>query len=323
MAVEFEVEEGPTISAAVPKWGPNISVSPRACLVTAIGLSEAEQTAIETASATFNSGVVPPAITISAACTLNFPKSKAGGLSSANILNKIKTEFEFGLVQGLKSHNMLFEFWGRTADDGKTFRFVGMPNVFEIDTTTLTKPWTRTAATRSKIIDISGIAGPDIFTYRVFSEMADHPLWIFGSRVPFEHPTKHRIAHILRRVTAKREFRTMFAFREKSTNKVEGICSMAWEIVHAHNVSYVETVSGSGSSLQVTAVSTGGQPPRPGSGTASDIGEEERRLLKNAFGSGPFLTPESLNVWLNDANHVTVTQEATNAEFDVNFYVTR
>lgn len=219
----------------------------------------------------------------------------------------LRSRFDFGFVQGIKMSDFRVEFWGRFKGHGRTITHISMPNSFEIDTHPLSQPFTRVEAERFEIINVTQAASKFNFL-KVRVEGADHPLLSFSHTI--DHPTHGSSApNLVRQVSFKNEFRTIFCLREKKTGDFTPISSTGWTIQFNHVVSYTQN----GANQVVADNSPGASIPRKGN--PANIDAVDRSILGMAKAGAPLLTPAILAArFATGSSRRTVTPIAENEE---------
>ncbi len=251
--------------------------------------------AMLTGNALFGSSLVFPALSFHAECVV------VDGGSAAQLRN----DYDFGFVQGLRSANIHLEYWGKVASDGRTSVYITMPNVFEIDTDTSIQPFTRAASSRFEARDIGAGA------VKVSADFTDHPLYIFPRTVSHMLPTFQRVDHHIRWVFFRREFKTVFCFRNKRDGSFTPISSTAYWIDYDHTVSY------SGGTPSVAAKTS---PAFPVGGSPSENDSTSRMIMQMAKAGGPLFTPAVLQNRLSDRGLRSETEEDLNSAFVSSFW---
>jgi hypothetical protein len=185
-----------------------------------------------------------------------------------------------------------------------------MPNVFEVDTDPTIQPWTRAAASRFSVTDVTK-QGDTNLSFQVAAEFSDHPLVQFPHTLTFNNPFKQ---FFLRWVTFTVDFRTIFTFRDKSDGSFNAISATEWRVHFDHLVSYI----GNGANHSVN--NRVGAPGFPSGGNPSIVSQTDRSILAMAKAGSPFHTQAVLSQRLNDPARWTVTDETPNADFDSTFW---
>jgi hypothetical protein len=263
-----------------------------------------EQTVLASGSL-FQRGLVFPALSFHAECVVLLPT----GTVPADI--QLRSQYDFGFVQGLRTADIHLEYWGQVPSNGRTNIHITMPNAFEIDTEASIKPFTvAPSAPRFEIINIS-VPGSGSSALRVSSDFVDHPLYTFPHTLEHMLHGTMPVSHFLRWVFFRREFRTVFCYRNKSDGSFTPISCTAWMIDYNHKVSYVQ-----GAPKPTVETSTSAAIPTG----PTQIDETVRRLMTMAKANAPLLTPQLLQERLSSAALRTVTEEDTNPDFISTFW---
>ena len=257
--------------------------------------------------ALFGNNLVFPAISFHAECVVLMPK----GTPAPDI--QLRNDFDFGFVQGLRTGDIYMEYWGQVQANGRTVVHIGMPNTFEVDTDTTIKPFTSAASSRFEVRNVSEPGG-QLDALKVSSDFHDHPLYIFPRTVRHTLPTNVAVPHFLRWVSCKREFQTIFCFRNKRDGSFTPISATAFDINYNHTVSY----SGNGATPTVVASVA---PAFPRAGSPSQIDATVRDIMNMAKNGSPLLTPAVLHNRLTGSASRTVTTEDTNSSYSSSFWI--
>jgi hypothetical protein len=259
--------------------------------------AEALERSLAAGVAAFNNFLVFPAPLFDAEAVALVPRGAEA---------RFRGNFEFGFVQGTTFPSVHLEYWGKTREEGRSIVHIQMPLTFEVDTDPITQPWTRVASGRFKVTNLtSTAAGP--LRLKVEASFADHPMIVMPHTIGT--PPQQRF---LRWVKYNRDFRTIFAVRDKSTRSFDAISATRWRVPFDHLIRYI-----SGSPTVDNRV---GPPNFPRGGTPSDIQAADRDILRMATSGGPFVTVATLNARLHDPTFRTETDETPNADFDRSFW---
>lgn len=261
-----------------------------------------------TGGSLFGSSLVFPALSFHAESVVLMPKATSAQFPEQQLMGG----FEFGFVQGLKSMDLHLEYWGQIALNGRSILHISMPNVFEVDTDASTLPWTRVAASRFEIRNVTQAAS-QFNALMVSSDFTDHPMYTFGHTVQHTLPTNVIVPHFIRQVRFRRVFKTIFCFRNKKDGTFTPISSTDWAIDYNHVVSY----SQNGTTRTVTGTTN---PSFPSSGSPSNIDATDRQIMGMAKAGAPLFTQPLLQTRLGPSGSRTVTKEDTNADFVASFW---
>lgn len=262
----------------------------------------------------FENPLVPSVIIFAAECVALVPKSESAILAEGDIRRK----FDFGFIQGLNEQDIHLEYWGKFAGHGRTILHFTMPNAFEVDTTALTKPWTRIRATRFSVTKINPL-DKAFHQFKIKATFSDHPMFAFDHTVDNSGTTSRNLGSVknfLRSATFQRQFRTIFCFQDLATNKIESISATEWSVKYKHTVTYTEA----GGTLSRNVTGPNGKDQLPIGGTPSNIGQIDRDILRMAQGSGPFTDSGVIARRLGDSSLLTKTAEDTNPDFTSDFF---
>lgn len=256
----------------------------------------------------FASGLIFPAISFHAECIVLMPKETSAQFPELQLRN----DFDFGFVQGLKTFDVHLEYWGQIQANGRSILHINMPRVFEVDTDTSIQPWTRAASSRFEIRNMTQAASK-FNSLRVSSDFVDHPLYTFVHTVQHTLPTGVEVPHFIRAVVFRREFRTIFCFRNKKDGSFTSISSTDWAI------NYNQTVSYSQNGAARTPVNKVGLS-FPSGGSPSNVNETDRQIMAMAKAGSPLMTPAVLQTRLGPAGSRNVTRNNTNPDFVSSFW---
>jgi hypothetical protein len=298
-----------------PFWSAGISFSPNKAWMTLtdgvpVGLLESAAGI----GSTFDSPLVPNVILFTAECVLLVPKSGSPTFSESDVRSK----FDFGFVQGILERDIHVDFWGRQKNHGRMILHISMPNAFEVDTEETIKPFTRVRASRFSVTRINPFDSK-FHRFKIISKFGDHPMLQVNHTVGNKGQANDQppIKNFIRSVTSSRSFRTIFCFKDRSTNKFDSISSTEWSVVYNHTVSYLEKSDGS---LERTVSGPNGKLGVPSGGNPSNVSRQDNDLLRMAEVGSPFESPSVLSSRLADASRRTITVESVNNDFDPSFF---
>jgi hypothetical protein len=254
----------------------------------------------------FNNINVVPAVSFTAECVVLMLKTESPQFPEQFILGN----FEFGFIQGLKASNLHMDFWGRYAAHGRTVMDIAMPNAFQVDTDPAILPWTRISAKRFSVKNVT-MATSKFNSLKISATFSDHPMYVFGHTVTNQN---NSVPNFLRSVSFRREFETVFCFREKKTGDFTPVSTANWLIHYNHQV--VNT--GNGTGRTVTELANNHRFPTGGS--PSDIGATARSLMTSAKAGAPITTATTINNAINSPGGRTVTTEDRNSDFEQSFW---
>lgn len=261
------------------------------------------------AGSLFNSGLLPPALLFHAECVALLSKNEEPFQEA-----QFRRKFDFGFVQGIKESNVHLEYWGRVKNFGRTILDLAMPNAFEVDTDASTQPWTRIASTRFEIKDITtvGSAGTSL---RISSDFDDHPMYLLPHTI--RHLNNGQ-PNLLRRITFRREFRTIFTFQDKVQGDFTPISSTDWDVRYDQIVNYTDN----GATRSVTDLNAGHIFPR--GGNPANVNATDREIMGIAKRGNPFNTPPVLQARISGQSAAQVARDKqtddVNDDFDPTFF---
>ncbi len=255
-------------------------------------------------SAAFNNFLVFPALLFNAEAVALVPR----GADAVAAEVRFRNNFEFGFVQGTAFPSLHLEYWGRTREAGRTIVHIDMPLGFEVDTDPLIQPWTRAASRRFKVRNVTTTASVPL-RMKVEADFADHPMVVLPHTIGA--PPNQRF---LRWVNFTRDFRTIFALRDKSNGSFSAISATQWRVKFDHLIRY----SGNGANRIVD--NRVGPPNFPRGGTPSNVEARDRNILGMAQAGAPLVTVSTLNTRLHDPARRTETDETPNPGFVPNFW---
>jgi len=275
----------------------------------AVGMPvQAMEQAILSGGALFGSGLIFPAIFFRAECVVLLPKDSSGPSPETHLRNN----FDFGFVQGLKSSSIHLEYWGQVQANGRSILHIDMPNVFELDTDTSTQPFTQLANLRFKIKNVTQ-PNSKFHMLQVSSDFFDHPMYTFPHTFGHRLPSNVEVPHFIRSVIFRREFKTIFCFKNKKDGSFTPISSTDWDVNYKHTVNYTNNVAN-------RTVTEGMSHTFPSRGSPSNIDETDRRIMAMAKAGAPLMTPAILQSRLAPGAARTVTRENTNPDFVSSFW---
>jgi hypothetical protein len=269
---------------------------------------QAMEQVLAVGGALFGSGLVFPALSFHAECVVLLAKQTSAQFPEQQLIGG----FDFGFVQGLKSHDIDLEYWGQIAANGRSILHISVPGTFEVDTDVVMQPFTHISAGRFEIRNITQAAS-QFNSLRVSSDFVDHPMYTFLHTVQHTLANSLTVPHFIRAVSFKREFRTIFCVRDKKDGTFTAISSTDWVIEYNHHVDY----SNHGATkTPVSTVSlrfpTGGNP--------SNINALDRQIMSMAKAGAPLLTPSLLQTRLGPTGTRTATKEDANPDFVPSFW---
>jgi len=187
-----------------------------------------------------------------------------------------------------------------------------MPQVFEVDTDAGIQPWTRTAATRFELRNVTQAAS-QFNALRISSDFTDHPMYTFAHTVQHSLPSNVAVPHFIRRVSFQRAFRTIFCARSKKDGSFTPISSTDWTIDYDHTVNYSQNCA---SRTGTSNVST----TFPGGGSPSNVNAADRQIMAMAKARSPLIAQQVLATRLGPTGLRTVTKENLNPDFVSSFW---
>jgi hypothetical protein len=309
-----------SVSVDASTWDCNLYTIGKRYHLSAIPLErqqlEAIDAHIESGLSLFGSGLVPNAITVIGNIFIAIDKDKTSGLTSAQFAKKIGEKFDFGFIQGISNGSKIEEYWGQRKSDGLAIKTTKLNDDFQIDTSSIMQPWTRTKP-RFSIVDMTDTLGKQ-YKYQIVTRMADHP-YTYGLVSGQSSGTRM----LLRRAMSKRDFRTILVYRENSSVDAFGLSSFAWSVTHNHVAKY-KLKPDSTIDVDLTKTEVAGPALHPGrppsSGKAENIADVEKKLLAGAFQSGPFLTEFDLALMYKDKKRIELKTEPTNERHFADFW---
>lgn len=246
------------------------------------------------------------ALYFKAECVVLMPKRPAPEI-------QLRNEYDFGFVQGMCNSNIRLEYWGKSPSHGRTIMYHTMPNDFEVDTDLVMKPFTRPAATRFNVQSVTHPGGGQLDALKITAGFEDHPLYSFRHTLPHELLGVLQFERYIRWVFFRREFRTIFCFRDKRTGAFTPISSTGYFIDYNHRVSY----SNGGTDKSVTAA---GAPVFPVGGSPSYVNATDRRIMQMAQAGRPLCTQADLKARLLDKTFRSETEEDNNRDWEASFW---
>jgi hypothetical protein len=298
-----------------PFWNAGLSFSTNKvwlALTDNVPVSQLESAA--NVGSTFDSVLIPSVILFTAECVILIPKAGNPSFSET----ELRSRFDFGFVQGILERQIHVDFWGRQKNHGRTILNISMPNTFEVDTEDSIKPWTRVRTSRFSVTRISPF-DKTFHKFKISAKFGDHPMLQFNHTVANRGPANDQspIKNFVRSVSSFRSFRTIFCFKDLTTNKFDSISSTEWSVTYNHTVTYRENSDGS---LQRTVSGPGGKERIPSGGSPSNVGRQDNDILRMAEVGNPLETPPVLSSRLADAARRTITVETVNNDFDPAFF---
>ncbi len=304
------LESAHKFTVAAGNTRPQLEFGNRLFFTTLVGgmpIQQMEQL-LATGGSLFSSGLVFPALSFHAECVVLMPKATSAQFPE----QQLRGGFDFGFVQGLKTLDVHLEYWGQIAANGRSVLHINMPKVFEVDTDTSIQPFTRAEASRFDIRNVTQAAST-FNSLKVSSDFVDHPMYTFVHTVQHTLPSSVTVPHFIRLVTFRREFRTVFCFRDKKDGAFTPISATEWAISYNHVVSY----SQNGATRTVVSSVT---QTFPSGGSPSVVNDTDRTILAMAKAGTPLMTPAILQTRLGPGGSRDVTREDSNANFVPTFW---
>jgi hypothetical protein len=301
-----------------PSWKTTVQFGDKHAFIVNSELNDAQLRTLETIAdgpSLFGNNITSAVIAFDATAVgfiahKDMPHPSAANLAAA---------FEFGFIQGVKESDLHCVYWGKSAADGRTIVHVSLSNRFEVDTTTVTKPFTRLPGRRNTITQIPS-AKKGFHAFKIHAKHSDHPQFVINRFRLFR--SSHDILPrklLLRSVSGQLVFVTIFALFEKGASKFDSISATHWRVTWNHTVTYQERTNSSGDSEFLPTVSGPDKDLLPSGGSPSDVNQVARDVIAMAQADGPLVTPDVLNARLHSDSGMTVTDEDRNGDFDPSF----
>ena len=252
----------------------------------------------------FDNPLVNSALALDAECIVDIPKTDSTGFPEIVLRNN----FDFGFIQGINKSSHIFEFWGKTARHGRTTTVFTMPPSLKLDIEPGTNPFTRAASSRFGIRNVTR-ADANVNPLLISANFSDHPM------LAFDHTIKDNrdLTQFIRSVAFRRDFRTIFCFRNKTGGFFTGLSSTNWTFEFRHLITH----SNNGKNRALTGRSN----VFPRGGSVSNLNAIDRQLLDFAKNGGPAQSHADFNNLIGDRSPArTVTREDVNPDFEDYFF---
>jgi hypothetical protein len=317
MQIEFD-EDAHKFFVDTPFWETTVKFGDKHAFIVNTDLTDNQIKSLERIAdgpSLFGNNITNAVITFDATATgfvaqKDMPTPSAGNLAG---------EVEFGFIQGIKQSNLLCEYWGRSAADGRRFLHITLSNRFEVDTTMAAKPFTKLPGNRSTITPVPSTRN-GFHAFKINATHADHPQFQVNRFTFFSGPRDILPRKLLlRSVSCQLNFVTIFSLLDKKASKFDAISATHWSVKWKHTVTYQEKTNSQGNSEFLPKVTGPDKDLLPSGGSPASVDQVARDVIAMAQAGGPLMTPDVLNSRLRSGTGVTSTDEDRNDDFDPSF----